>query len=149
MTATERYIVLPRRGVRAVSPSSSREELTRFPTVFSTGPVARFHLENFGNAEMTIHDTAAENGPKLVEMDAEAAARLNAAGSPLRAIKEVFYELPEPAEGSPSGTPHLVPRRQWPVARRHDDISRLQFRRTLRRREGATHRGLRQVEVDV
>jgi subtilisin family serine protease len=99
MAEIERYIVLPRRGIRADTPSALGE-LLRFPSVFSTLPAARFRLENFGNAEVTVHDTTAENGPKLVDMDAETAARLNQPGSPVRAVKEVFYPLPQPAEGT-------------------------------------------------
>jgi subtilisin len=100
MANPERYIVLPARGFRATTPSALNE-LTKFPTVFSTGPFARFRLESFGNAEVTVHDTTAEDGPKLVEMDAETAARLNSPGSPVRAVQEVFYPLPQPAEGTP------------------------------------------------
>jgi subtilisin family serine protease len=99
MAEVERYIVLPRRGILADTPSALNE-LVKFPQIFSTGPSARFRLQNFGNAEVTVHDTTAENGPKLVEMDAQTAARLNSPGSSLRAIKEVFYPLPQPAEGT-------------------------------------------------
>lgn len=99
MAEIERYIVLPRRGIRAATPAALNE-LTRFPTVFSNRPSARLRLENFGNADVTVHDTTAEDGPKLVDMDAETAARLNSPGSPVRAVKEVFYPLPQPAEGT-------------------------------------------------
>jgi subtilisin len=97
--ATERYIILPKGGI-AASIQAASDVLGRFPQVRSTQRPASFRLDMFGGATATVVDTVADDGPKLVDLEPEAAARINASGSPVRAVKEVFYPLPQPMEGS-------------------------------------------------
>ncbi|MGD9545087.1 MAG: S8 family serine peptidase [Methylocystis sp.] len=97
--ATERYIILPKRGV-AGSRRAGTEALLRFPSVRSTQQPVSVQLDMFGGANAMVVDTVADNGPKLVDLEPDAAARLNASGSPVRAVKEVFYALPQPMDAS-------------------------------------------------
>ena len=98
MADSERYIILPKQGVRA-SRSAELETLRRFPTTSSMGPSNSFRLDTLG-VDVSVVDTVAESSAKLVDISPEAAARLNASDSPVRALKEVFYPLPQPAEGT-------------------------------------------------
>jgi subtilisin len=96
MAEKERYIILPKRGVRGRS-TAAESVLTSFPTVASTQAAQPLQLEAFG-ADILVHDTVGETRPKLVEMDAASAARMNAPDSPVRAVKEVFFPIPRPIE---------------------------------------------------
>src|SRR6266436_566778 len=98
MADSERYIVLPKQGIRASRPAEL-DVLLRFPPTASTGPLNRFRLDALG-VDVSVVDTVAENSAKLVDISPDAAARLNASDSPVRAVKEVFYPLPRPAEGT-------------------------------------------------
>jgi subtilisin len=100
MAESERFIILPKRGIFAPRTASSHDFLRSFPNTFSTGRPQDFRLEQFG-ADVVIRDTAAETGPKLVEMDSAAAERLNRPDSPVRAVREVFYPLPRPVNEPP------------------------------------------------
>src|ERR1700712_87054 len=98
MADTERYIILPKQGIRA-SRSFERDVLRQFPSTASTGPSNNFRLDTLG-VDVSVVDTVAETGAKLVDIDPGAAERLNSPDSPVRALKEVFYPLPRPAEGT-------------------------------------------------
>ncbi|MBI5318947.1 S8 family serine peptidase [Bradyrhizobium sp.] len=98
MADSERYIILPRQGVRARRPVEL-ETLQQFPSTSSMGPSKTFRLDALG-VDVSVVDTVAESSAKLVDISPEAAARLNAPDSPVRALKEVFYPLPQPAEGT-------------------------------------------------
>ncbi len=97
--ATERFIILPKRGVMG-SLGAQSDVLGRFPRVRSTQRPVSFQLDMFGGATATVVDTVADNGPKLVDLEPDAVARINASGSPVRAFKEVFYPLPQPMDVS-------------------------------------------------
>src|SRR5262249_42737386 len=71
--------------------------LKSFPSVASTEKPVDLRLEAFG-ADVVIHDTVADLGPRLVTMDAASAAQMNTPDSPVRAVKEVFYPVPRPIE---------------------------------------------------
>jgi subtilisin family serine protease len=107
MADRERYIILPRRGVRGgTTPAES--VLSSFPPVASTQAAKDFRLDAFG-ADMLVHDTVAETGPKLVEMYAASAARMNSPNSPVRAVKEVFFPIPRPIEEIATMPPTATP----------------------------------------
>jgi subtilisin len=95
---SERYIILPKQGIRT-NRQAELDVLLHFPRTASTGPANRFRLDTFG-VDVSVVDTVAENSAKLVDISSEAAALLNSPGSPVRAVKEVFYPLPRPAEGT-------------------------------------------------
>src|SRR5580704_6321423 len=98
MADPERYIILPKQGIRA-SRSIELETLQKFPSTASTGKPNSFRLDALG-VDVSVVDTVAETSAKLVDISPDAAARLNAPDSPVRALKEVFYPLPRPAEGT-------------------------------------------------
>jgi subtilisin family serine protease len=95
--AMERYIVLPKRGLRASLGAPAASILRSFPTVASTEKPMDLRLEAFG-ANVVVHDTVEDLGPRLVTMDAASAAQMNTPDSPVRAVKEVFYPVPRPIE---------------------------------------------------
>lgn len=97
--ATERYIILPKRGITG-SILAESEALRRFPRVRSTQRPVTFQLDMFGDATAMVIDTVDDNGPKLVDLEPDAAARINASGSAVRALKEVSYPLPQPMDAS-------------------------------------------------
>jgi subtilisin family serine protease len=105
MNRVKQYIVLPRQGVRAVS-GDALESLVSLPKAVSMEAPRSLRLDLAGGREVLVLDHVAENGPRLVEMDAEAAFAVNSAGSPLRAYPIVEYGRPDP-KPRPQGGPSL------------------------------------------
>jgi subtilisin len=95
MNGERQYILLPREGVTArLGPAY--DMLTALPIVFSTRAAQTAMLAAVARASVRVIDTTAENGPKLVELDDDAAAAINHPNSPLRAVPVVEYGLPDP-----------------------------------------------------
>ncbi|MEJ2718043.1 MAG: S8 family serine peptidase [Deltaproteobacteria bacterium] len=95
MAVSKQYILLPREGLRADF-GEALESLASLPGVVST---EKPRLLSFGYAdgrEIRVLDSVAENGPKLIEMDAAAASAVNSTRSPLRAYPLVEYDRPDP-----------------------------------------------------
>ncbi len=99
MAKSKHYILLPREGVKAVS-GAAFQSLQRFPLVESFAEPKAFALDFAG--EIRVLDSFAEladrpeEGPKLVEMESDAASALNAAPGPLRAYPIIEYQHPDP-----------------------------------------------------
>ena len=89
------FVLLPKQGLRALEPSA-RAMLSNMPVVRSTSDAVVHSLEAAGGRNVRVLDTVSEDGPKLVELDAQAAELTNAPDSPLRAIPVVFYKRPDP-----------------------------------------------------
>lgn len=109
MPETGNFIILPKRGLVATN-DADRKILSQFPTTKSTEPPDTFSFDPMGGVQLTVRDTVAENGPKLVSIDQETADLLNEPDSPVRAVPEVFYPLPKPMEDAtlftaPAATP--------------------------------------------
>ena len=92
---TDRYILLPERGVLAAEPRSLHA-LTAIPPVSSLHEPVSISLDVAPEQEIRVIDTTQENGPKLVELTDDAATALNAEGTGVRAIPQVTYGLPDP-----------------------------------------------------
>ena len=109
--ADSTYILLPRRGVVARQGGAAEVALASLPVVASTGPAVTAVLA--GGVPVRIFDTTRENGPKLVEIDDDAARDLNATQGPVRALPLVVYRRPEPVglafEGSADGLTATYP----------------------------------------
>ncbi|MCP4900759.1 MAG: S8 family serine peptidase [bacterium] len=93
----QKYILVPRKGLKAQDPESM-SALTALPPVRSTSAAADASLQLAAAKSVPVRvlDTVAEDGPKLVEIDQETAAQINAPGSNLRAEPIVYYDLPDP-----------------------------------------------------
>lgn len=92
MAPSSQFILLPRTGLMsATGPAADR--LRSLPVVTTLAMAAEAAVEG---QSLRVLDTAAESGPKLVEMTEEAAANINAQGSPLRAVPVVIYDPPRP-----------------------------------------------------
>ena len=101
------YIILPRVGVRADA-GPARDVLVAMARPRSTGPRITAALEAAAGREVIVVDTISEDGPKLVEIDDEAAAALNAPDSPVRVERVIEYARPDPrmrllSHGPPPG----------------------------------------------
>lgn len=92
---THRYVLLPREGVTAAG-GPAFDELIRLPTVRSTEPSAMAPLPTDPGQQMRVLDSTHENGPKLVEADADAIEALNRRDGPVRAIPVIEYAPPNP-----------------------------------------------------
>lgn len=92
MAQNSQFILLPRTGlVNTTGPAADR--LRALPIVQSLDMAVEVAVEG---QVMRVLDTAAEAGPKLVEMSDEVAANINAPDSPLRALPVVVYDHPRP-----------------------------------------------------
>lgn len=90
------YIILPRAEIKAKS-GKARDMLTRLPYASSINPAVEASLEfEAGRADLNIIDTTSEDGPKLVEMQADVAQSLNDRSPDLRAVPLVEYAKPAP-----------------------------------------------------
>jgi subtilisin family serine protease len=98
--ATGEFILLPRRGLFSAGPQDPADAFLRgLPRVNSMQPAmpaAAAFMPAGPRWDMRVIDSVAENGPKLVTMDAAAAAQANASGSVTRAVPVVTYKLPQP-----------------------------------------------------
>jgi hypothetical protein len=90
------FILLPREALIAPDGTQAASLLRSLPRAVSTQPSLSAILPTAEGRTMSILDTTHENGPKLVEMDMETAAQVNAPGSLLRAVPVVNYGLPDP-----------------------------------------------------
>lgn len=100
------YVLLPKRGLRADDPAS-RSLLREMPHVRSTEPAASTYL-SIADEEITVLDSTAEDGPKLVALSDAAAARANADDSPVRAEPITFYQRPSRLKVSRHAAPSAV-----------------------------------------
>ena len=82
----QQFILVPREGLKASDPQSM-SALTALPPVRSTAEAAVASLEvaPARSVHVRVLDTVSEDGPKLIEVDRETAAAINAPGSSLRA----------------------------------------------------------------
>lgn len=92
---TNKYILLPKDGVRAAS-SAAVAAMSAFPTASSLEAAVTTHVAVAGGGPVTVVDSTLENGPKLVELDAEFANQINESDVPVRLIPEVIYPHPNP-----------------------------------------------------
>jgi subtilisin family serine protease len=93
--ASGQYILLPREGLRA-SEGAAANVLMSLPVVRSTDQPRSGTLEVADGKEVRVLDTLAENGPKLVELQTDAAEAINRPDSPVRAVPVVEYGRPNP-----------------------------------------------------
>lgn len=91
----QQYILLPQSGIRA-STVQEANILQNLPSVRSTEQSESAVIASANNANVEVIDTINEDGPKLVELTAEAAALINRPSSPVRAIPIVVYDHPNP-----------------------------------------------------
>jgi subtilisin len=103
--------LLPRNGVFAGA-GPALTTLTELPYARSTDQAMEAKLDFAPGASVRVIDTVAETGPKLVELDDDAAAAVNDPSSPLRAVPVIEYGRPgEPTLPLADGTaaPAAVP----------------------------------------
>ena len=93
MTGTQRYILLPKRGIRAFD-NETRSVFSNLPSASSTGASLEAPFEP-GEGNISVIDSINDDGAKLVEMSANAAQRTNTS-SLVRAIPVVYYDRPNP-----------------------------------------------------
>lgn len=104
---TNRYILLPREGTRARQ-GPAMQMLVSLPTAHSTTEPQLGSLPLAFAPGVTVIDTLAEDGAKLVELDDQTAAAVNSADSPLRAVPVVTYSRPDQPL-RPLGGPTALP----------------------------------------
>jgi subtilisin len=90
------YILLPKTGIKSVSETLSWRTLLNLPHVRSTQPPVIASIGTMGLHQVKVIDSINESGPKLVEIDNQAANKINQPDSPLRAVPLVIYNNPEP-----------------------------------------------------
>jgi subtilisin len=95
MQRSGQYILLPRARFIAES-GPAFDTLVRLPHPTSNESPITALLNIAGVREVQVIDSIAENGPRLVEMDVEAAAALNSIRGPLRVEPVVEYGHPNP-----------------------------------------------------
>lgn len=95
MAEPQRYILLPKSGIRAIA-GEARSALLNLPTASSLEGGVEAPFELAGDQTITVVDSVAEDGAKLVDMTEEAAERTNVATSPVRAVPIVYYDHPNP-----------------------------------------------------
>jgi subtilisin len=95
MDPEHRFILLPRRGIRANRVGQAAEVLAKLPRVSSLKPPQRGQLSFAPHLGVQVLDTITqiENGPKLVEMTMATEAAVNSPDSPIRALPIVRYQL--------------------------------------------------------
>ncbi len=99
------FILLPREGFRADT-GPALNALASLPPARSTEPPAAATLEAAAGRTVKVIDTVSENGPKLVELEEDAAVALSDVTSPLRAVPVVEYARPNPRP-QPLGGPSI------------------------------------------
>lgn len=111
-SSRQKYVVLPRMGVRAAT-GPAREDLLGLQSRLGV-PMARFKSLP---EPLTVLDSIQENGAKLVELDEASAESLNGPGNPLRAVPLVEYPKPDTR-------PHLSTLRRLQLATvQHNEVA--------------------------
>ncbi|PSL19136.1 S8 family serine peptidase [Shimia abyssi] len=95
MSETQRYILLPQQGIRAMD-AATRAALTELPAASSTGAILETTYAPAGGASVAVIDSISDDGAKLVDMSNEAAELTNASPAPVRAVPVVYYDNPDP-----------------------------------------------------
>ena len=87
----DRYVVLPRRGVRAATGAANAvlQDMANAVGAEAMSP-------ELSPVPLTVLDSVQDNGAKLVEIDSDSAAELNRADGPLRALPLIEYPKPNP-----------------------------------------------------
>jgi subtilisin len=105
----KQFVLLPRLGLRARDDDPALAMLTALPFASSTAAPLSAPLEAAMGRHIQVIDTVSENGPKLVELDEEAAALANSPTSPVRALPVLYYDRPDPRPSPLAGVGPAAP----------------------------------------
>lgn len=91
-----RFLLLPEEGTAMAPAGPAASLLGDLPAVRSMSAPESTALDAADGREVTIVDTAREDGPRLVDTDLETAEIVNRSKAPLRMAPEVLYPFPNP-----------------------------------------------------